>query len=159
MISGNKPLPKTKMMTNIPIAIWHHQTTVNILRLRQNWHNFAEHIYECIFLDENVWISITISLKFVPKVRINNILALVQIMAWRRPGDKPLSKTMMVALPTHIYITRPQWVNLVLIFIIKCSNNSVCEVLTMQLQQQESINNYVNYVTQPTSQHVNVKPD
>ena len=31
-------------------------------------------------------------------------------MAWRRPGDKPLSETMMVRLPTHICVTRPQWV-------------------------------------------------
>ena len=36
--------------------------------------------------------------------------ALVQIMAWRRPGDKPLSEPMMVSLPTHICVTRPQWV-------------------------------------------------
>ena len=36
---------------------------------------------------------------------------LVQIMAWRRPGDKPLSGPMMVKLPTHICVTRPQWVN------------------------------------------------
>ena len=32
--------------------------------------------------------SINISLKFVPKGRINNIPALVQVMAWLRPGDK-----------------------------------------------------------------------
>ena len=32
-------------------------------------------------------------------------------MAWRRPGDKPLSETMMVSSPTHICVTRPQWVN------------------------------------------------
>ena len=32
-------------------------------------------------------------------------------MAWRRPGDKPLSEPMMVSLPRHICITRPQWVN------------------------------------------------
>ena len=32
-------------------------------------------------------------------------------MAWRRPGDKPLSEAMMVSLLTHICITRPQWVN------------------------------------------------
>ena len=44
----------------------------------------------CIFFNKNVWISIEISLKFVPKSPINNIPALVQIMAWRRPGDKPL---------------------------------------------------------------------
>ena len=32
-------------------------------------------------------------------------------MAWRRPGDKPLSKPMMVSLLTHIFVTRPQWVS------------------------------------------------
>ena len=31
-------------------------------------------------------------------------------MAWRRSGDKPLSEPMMVRLPTHICVTRPQWV-------------------------------------------------
>ena len=44
---------------------------------------------------KNVWISIKISLKFVSKGLINNIPALVQIMAWRRPGDKPLSDLVM----------------------------------------------------------------
>ena len=53
---------------------------------------------------------IEMSLKFVPKGPINNIPALVQIMACRRPGDKPLSEPMMVCLPTHICLTRPQWV-------------------------------------------------
>ena len=32
-------------------------------------------------------------------------------MAWRRPGDKPLSEPMMASLLTHICVTRPQWVN------------------------------------------------
>ena len=41
----------------------------------------------------------------------NNIPALVQIMAWRRPGDKPLSERMIVSLLTHICVTRPQWVD------------------------------------------------
>ena len=65
-----------------------------------------------IFLKENVSIAIKISLKFVPKGPINNIPSLVQIMAWRHPRDKPLSETMMVRLPTHICVTRPQWVRL-----------------------------------------------
>ena len=60
--------------------------------------------------NENVWISIKISLKFVPKGPINNILALVQMMAWCRPGDKPLSELMLVSLLTHICVIRPQWV-------------------------------------------------
>ena len=56
-------------------------------------------------------ISINISLKFVSRGPINNIPTLVQVMAWRRPGDKSLSEPMMVTLPTHICVTRPQWVN------------------------------------------------
>ena len=32
-------------------------------------------------------------------------------MAWRWPGDKPLPEPMMVRLPRHICVTRPQWVN------------------------------------------------
>ena len=64
---------------------------INTLMPRQNGRYFPDDIFECIFLKENVWIPIKISLKFVPKSPINNIPALVQIMAWRRPGDKPLS--------------------------------------------------------------------
>ena len=83
---------------------------VNPLRPRQNGHRFADDIFKRIFLNENVKISIKISLKFVPKGPINNNPALVQIIAWRQPGDKPLSESMLVRLPTHICVTRPQWV-------------------------------------------------
>ena len=51
--------------------------------------------FNCIFLNENVWILIKISLNFVPKDSINDILALVQIMAWCRIGNKPLSELML----------------------------------------------------------------
>ena len=83
----------------------------NSLRPRPNRRHFADDNFKRIFENENEWISPRNSLKFVPGVRINNIPALVQIMAWRRPGDKPLSETMMVRLPTHICVARPQWVN------------------------------------------------
>ena len=83
---------------------------VNTLRPRLSRRPFADNIFKCIFLNENEWILPRISLKFVPKVWINNIPALVQIMAWRRPGDKPLSEPMMVCFLTHICVTRPQWV-------------------------------------------------
>ena len=83
----------------------------NILRPRQDGRQFPDDIFICIFLNENEWHLIKISLKFVPKVPINNIPALVQIMAWRRPGDKPLSEPMLVSLLTHICVARPQWVN------------------------------------------------
>ena len=89
----------------------------NTLRPRQNGRHFPNNIFKCIFLNENVWISIKISLRFVPKGPINNIPALVQIMAWRRLGDKPLSEPMVVKLPTHICVTRPQWVKPTQMFI------------------------------------------
>ena len=94
-------------------------TLVNTLRPRQDGRHFADDIFKYIFLNENVSIAIKISLKFVPKGPINNNLALVQIIAWRRPGDKPLSEPMMVSLPTHICVTRPQWVKS---YSIKCKS-------------------------------------
>ena len=46
----------------------------------------------------------TQSFKFVPKIPINNIPALVQIMAFRLVGTKPLSEPMMVSLLMHIHV-------------------------------------------------------
>ena len=57
------------------------------------------------------WIPIEVSLKFVPRGSFNNNPALFQIMAWRRPGDKPLTEPVLVSSLTHICVTRPQWVN------------------------------------------------
>ena len=48
--------------------------------------------------------------RYVPKGPINNYPALAQIMAWRWPGNKPLSELMMVELLTHICVSRPWWV-------------------------------------------------
>ena len=90
--------------------LWGHW--VNTLRQRQNGRHLPDDIFKCIFLNENVWISHKISLKFVPRVPINNIPALVLIMAWHRPGDKPLSEPMMVSLLTHICVIPPQWVKI-----------------------------------------------
>ena len=47
-------------------------------------------------LNENVWILIKISLKFVAKGPISNIPALIQIIAWGRSGDEPLSEAMLI---------------------------------------------------------------
>ena len=83
---------------------------INTLRPIQNGRYFPDDIFKSMFLNENVRISIKNSLKFVLKGPINNIPALVQIMAWRRSGEKPLSEPMMVRLPTHICVAQPQWV-------------------------------------------------
>ena len=85
---------------------------VNTLRPRQNGRNIADDIFKCIFLNENFSISNKISLKYVPWCLIDNMAALVQIMAWRRPGTKPLSVPMMFSLLMHICFARPQWVKI-----------------------------------------------
>ena len=85
---------------------------VNTLRPRQDGRHFADDIFTCIFFNENSCILIRFSLKYVRKGSIDNNPALVQIMAWRRSGDKPLSEPMMIISPTHICVARPQWVNI-----------------------------------------------
>ena len=62
---------------------------------RQNGRHFPDDIFKWIFLNKNAWISINMSLEFVPRGPINNIPTFVQVMAWRRTGDKPLSEPMM----------------------------------------------------------------
>ena len=102
-------------MSESKTASEHHwvpcNDAINTLRPRQNGRHFPDNIFNWILLNENVWISIDISLKFVPKGTIYNIPTLVQVMAWRLPGDKPLSELMMVRLQMHICATWPQRVN------------------------------------------------
>ena len=114
IIGANNGLVPNKHCNAGALIGWHISWDVgnmfNTLRLRQNGRHFSDDIFKYIFLNENVAILIKISLKFVPKGPINYIPALVQIMAWRRPGKKPLSEPMKVSLLMHICITRPQWV-------------------------------------------------
>ena len=102
-------LVKTK--SYICICVSYYCLNVNTLRPKQHGRLFPDDILKWIFLNQTVRISIRIALKFVPRSLFNNIPALIEIMAWRRPGDKPLSETMMVSLPTHICVRRPQWVS------------------------------------------------
>ena len=75
------------------------------------WPPFRRRHFSFLFVNENGCISFDSLLRFVSKGQIDNIPALVQIVAWRRPGDKPLSEPMMVNLLTYICVTWPQWVN------------------------------------------------
>ena len=111
VMNGSQILKQWWQGHNQQCSIWNCDDLVNTLRPRQNGRQFTDDILQCIFLNENVWIPIEISLKFIPKGPIDNILALVQIMTWRRQGNKPLSEPMMVRLLKHICVTRPQWVN------------------------------------------------
>ena len=68
---------------------------LNTLRPRQNGRRFPDDNFKRIFMNENISVSIKVSLKFVPKGPVKNIPTMVQIMACRRTGDKPLSEAMM----------------------------------------------------------------
>ena len=83
---------------------------VKTSRPRQNGRHFVNFSSKFILSNKSISTSINISLNFVPGGQINNISAVVQIMAWHRPGDKPLSEKKMINLLTHRCVTRPQWV-------------------------------------------------
>ena len=95
----------------IPIyEAWTLDPCLYTLRPTQNDRHFLDDNFKCILLNKNASISINISLKFVTNVPINNFPAMVQMMAWRRPGDKPLSETML-AYVTDAYTGRSASVN------------------------------------------------
>ena len=71
----------------------------------QNGRHFADYNFRCVFVNEMFCILIKISLKFVPKGPIDNNPTLVQIMAWHRIGDKPLSESMRSQF-TDIYVVQ-----------------------------------------------------
>ena len=54
---------------------------------------------------------IRISVDFDSEGLIENKSASVHVMAWHRTGGKPLSEPTIVSLLTHIYTTRPQWID------------------------------------------------
>ena len=123
---------------------------VNTLRPRQNGRRFADDTFKRIFLNENDRISIKISLKFVAKGPINNNPTLVQIMAWRRSGDKPLSEPMMVSLLTHLCVNQPQWVNIDSSVLMNIKNLKKCEgkerLLTGNSMYVQNINHIYIYI-------------
>ena len=94
-----------------PMHIWLLHQTIHFVTILCNnlWcsDSFARDI---VIMQWIIIYRIKISLKFVPKVAVNNIPALVQMLAWCYPGDKPLSEPMMVSLPTHICVAWLQWV-------------------------------------------------
>ena len=55
----------------------------------------ADDIFKHIFINENDRIPVQISLKFLSSCSIDTKPALVQVMAWLRIGDKPLSEPML----------------------------------------------------------------
>ena len=63
-------------------SIVHRELDIYLdIEAEKNGSHFPDDIFKCIFLNENMWISVKISPKFVPEGPINNILALDEVMA------------------------------------------------------------------------------
>ena len=86
---------KNSLCTVHVAAILFGLQCVNSSPPRKNGRHFADNIFKCIFMNEKFCILIEISMKFVPKGPIDNNSALIQVMAWSRTGDKPLSEPML----------------------------------------------------------------
>ena len=93
-------------------------TVIKISRPRQNVCHFADDGFKCIFMNGNIWISIKISLRFVPKGSVNTISALFQIMTWCRIGDNPPSEPMLTRF-TDTYIRH--WGEMSWMLMYKCT--------------------------------------
>ena len=59
----------------------------------------ADEIFKSIFFNEDISILIKISMKFVPRGPVDNKSALVQVMALRWTGDKPIPEPMLTQFP------------------------------------------------------------
>ena len=70
----------------------------------------ADDNFKCISCMKMIKIPIRISLKIVPTSLIDNEPALVQAMAWRRTGEKPLSEPMLTQF-TDAFGTSGRWVD------------------------------------------------
>ena len=80
------------------------ENPVKTMRPRQNGRHFSDDIFKCIFLNENIWISIKMSLNFVSKGPNKKFPALIRIMARWRPDNKPLREPNMSHFTaTHMY--------------------------------------------------------
>ena len=91
-----------------------YSSRCNTLRPEQNGCLFADDIFKCIFLKENICILIEISLKLVCYGLTDNKSTLVQVTVCRLISDKPLVDYLNQCWPgcLKLYsITWQYWVN------------------------------------------------
>ena len=82
----------------------------NTLSSRQKSRHFVDDIFKCISWRKCINFESNLT-EYFPKGIFDNIPELMQKMAWRLPGDRPLTEPMTVILLMHVCVTWPQWVN------------------------------------------------
>ena len=85
------------------LHIQHIEVGTKLLPFRRQW--FQTHFleWECYKFDWNF-------INVCPKGPINNTPASLQMIPWRQLGNRPLTEPMVVRLPKHVWLTRPQWI-------------------------------------------------
>ena len=91
------------LLLNVNILV-----ALNTLRPRRNGQQFPDDIFKRVKMFE---FQLKFHWSMFAKGPINNIPALVHIMAWRLDGTKALFEPMMVTLQMHISVTQPHCVN------------------------------------------------
>ena len=125
-VAGNFSIDQVRFVLTIEDILlddlWHRSFTIKLSKCRHVSGNLVVCVRVCVvvcyiistislmkFSGEFSWmksIFIWISLKIIHKDRIDNNPALVQIMAWRRIGDRPLSEPMLPDSLMHVCGTR-----------------------------------------------------
>ena len=76
---------------------------INTLRPQQNGHHFADSIFKCIFMKENVCILIDNLLKIVHEGPVDINSSLVYVVALNQTGGKPIPKPMLTKIHDAIW--------------------------------------------------------
>ena len=103
------------------------------------WNLLSGDISRCIVLNKKSLYLIRISLEFVPKSPIDNKSALVQVMAWRRTGAKPLHKPMLTQFTDAYLRHEGRWFKLSRQII----NWIQMQTEAVEVQQKSLINHYL----------------
>ena len=86
---------KQNVVALFVVGVYKRHSGLNSSPPGQNGRHFVDDVSKCICTNEKFCILNRLSLKLVPKGLINNIPALVEVMAWCRSGDKLLSESML----------------------------------------------------------------
>ena len=86
------PNNKTYFVLPHPHEIWYE-----LISPWTKWQPFrrGDDVFICIFMNEKFCNLTGISRKFVPKCPIDSKSVLIQVMTWRRAGDKPLPESVV----------------------------------------------------------------
>ena len=125
-IDDNTKLPIVKCTRRrkaYQIKICVQSLLFNALRPRPDRRHIPHDIFRCIFLNEYVWISIKISLKFVPEGPINNIPHWFRYWLGADEATSHYLDQCCSSLLTQVCVTRPQCIEWVVALYVMTTSN------------------------------------